>query len=163
MDKPTHKLSLLFICLGNICRSPAADGVMRKLAEKEGLDLTIDSAAIGSWHIGSLPDSRMRACGRRHGYDFSHRARQVSPADFERFDLVFGMDEQNLADLRRLASTPEAKAKIRLMADFLTDHPGQNSIPDPYYGDEADFEFALELIEDAARHIVKRIKQRKEL
>lgn len=158
-----NKTSLLFVCLGNICRSPAADGVVRKFALDANLDVEIDSAAIGSWHIGSLPDSRMRACGRRHGYDFSHRARQVSPLDFDSFDLIFGMDQQNLADLRRVAPSQKHQEKIRLMANFLTDHPAQNSIPDPYYGDDADFEFALELIEDAARNIVQRLANGKPL
>lgn len=151
--------SILFVCLGNICRSPAADGVMRKKAEEAGLDLRVDSAGIGAWHVGQLPDLRMRQCGKRRGYDFSHRARQVSAADFGDFDIIMGMDAQNMADLRRLAPTDEAKGRIRLMADFLTAHRGQKSIPDPYYGDEADFDFALDLVEDAADGIIEQIKK----
>lgn len=151
--------SILFVCLGNICRSPAADGVMRHKAALAGISLTIDSAGIGGWHVGQLPDSRMRQCGRARGYDLSHRARQASAADFDRFDIIMGMDAQNIADLRSLAPTDEAKAKIRLMADYLTDHKGQKSIPDPYYGDESDFNFALDLIEDAADGIIERIKK----
>lgn len=151
--------SILFVCLGNICRSPAADGVMRKKAEEAGLDLRIDSAGIGAWHVGQLPDLRMRQCGRKRGYDFSHRARQVRAADFGDFDIIMGMDAQNMADLRRLAPTDEAKGRIRLMADYLTAHKGQKSIPDPYYGDEADFDFALDLVEDAADGIIEQIKK----
>lgn len=151
--------SILFVCLGNICRSPAADGVMRKKAEEAGLDLRIDSAGIGAWHVGQLPDPRMRQCGRKRGYDLSHRARQVSAADFGDFDIIMGMDAQNMADLRRLAPSDEAKGKIRLMADFLMGHKGQKSIPDPYYGDEADFDFALDLVEDAADGIIEQIKK----
>ncbi len=150
-------MKILFVCLGNICRSPAADGVVRKKAAEAGLDIEIDSAGIGGWHIGQLPDSRMRACGRRHGYDFNHRARQVSASDFERFDIIMGMDAQNISDLRAKAPTEEAKKKIRLMADYLVDHKGQKSIPDPYYGDDSDFEYALELVEDAADNIIRLI------
>lgn len=151
--------SILFVCLGNICRSPAADGVMRKKAEEAGLDLRVDSAGIGAWHVGQLPDHRMRQCGRKRGYDFSHRARQVRTADFSDFDIIMGMDAQNMADLRRLAPTDETKGRIRLMADYLTAHKGQKSIPDPYYGDEADFDFALDLVEDAADGIIEQIKK----
>lgn len=151
--------SILFVCLGNICRSPAADGVMRQKAAEADLELDIDSAGIGGWHIGQLPDSRMRACGRRHGYDFNHHARQVSHDDFARFDIIMGMDSQNIADLKGLAKTEEERSKIRLMANYLTEHKGQASIPDPYYGDERDFEFALELIEDAAEGIIAQIKR----
>ncbi len=151
--------SILFVCLGNICRSPAADGVMRQKAAEAGLELDIDSAGIGGWHIGQLPDSRMRACGRRHGYDFNHHARQVSHEDFARFDIIMGMDAQNITDLKGLAKTEEERSKIRLMANYLTEHKGQASIPDPYYGDERDFEFALELIEDAADGIIAQIKR----
>lgn len=150
--------SILFVCLGNICRSPAADGVFRQKAIEAGLDITIDSAGIGDWHAGQLPDHRMRARGRKRGYDLTHRARQVRQSDFADFDIVMGMDEQNMADLRRLAPDDEAKARIRLMADYLTEHKNQATIPDPYYGDEGDFDFALDLIEDAADEIVRQIK-----
>lgn len=151
--------SILFVCLGNICRSPAADGVMRKKAEEAGLDIKIDSAGIGAWHVGQLPDARMRQCGRKRGYDFSHRVRQVSAQDFEQFDIIMGMDSQNLHDLQKAAPTAEARSRIRLMADYLAAHKGQKSIPDPYYGDESDFEFALDLIEDASDEIIKLVKK----
>lgn len=148
---------ILFVCLGNICRSPAADGVFRSMAQAAGIDALVDSAGMGSWHAGQLPDRRMRECGRRHGYTFDHRARQIAPDDFENFDVVVGMDSQNIADLRSLAPDAAGEAKIRLMADYLTEHPGRRSIPDPYYGGEEDFELAVELIEDAAREMVRRI------
>lgn len=151
------KMRVLFVCLGNICRSPAADGVFRAMAQAAGVGVEVDSAGIGSWHVGQLPDRRMRECGRRHGYTFAHRARQVSPDDFGRFDIVVGMDSQNIADLRDIAPDAAGKAKIRLMADYLTEHPGRRSIPDPYYGEEEDFELAVELIEDAAREMARRV------
>ena len=142
---------ILFICLGNICRSPAADGIMKHMVSERRLDeeFLIDSAGIGSWHAGELPDRRMRQCGERHGYTFNHRARQFSSRDFERFDLIAVMDEENYADVARLAGSPADTGKIIRLSDYLRHHPGQRSVPDPYYGTMRDFEFALELLEDA--------------
>ncbi len=159
----TNCRSILFICLGNICRSPAADGIMRKKAKAAGLDIFIDSAAIGAWHIGNLPDRRMRECGKRHGYTFDHHARQISPSDFDNFDVIMGMDAQNLQDLRQIAKTEENRLKIRSLASFMTNHEGQKTIPDPYYGNDADFEFALELIEDATDGLIRRLSEGKEI
>ena len=142
---------ILFICLGNICRSPAADGIMRHLVSERGLDgeFLIDSAGIGSWHAGELPDHRMRRQGERHGYNFNHRARQFSATDFDRFDLVVVMDQENFYDVNRQARTDADRRKIVRMSDYLQHHPGQHTIPDPYYGDMCDFEYVIELLEDA--------------
>lgn len=142
---------LLFICLGNICRSPAAEGVMRHIVAREGreADFVIDSAGIGGWHVGQLPDARMRRRGAARGYDFSSRARQFSAADFSRFDLLLVMDRENFSDVQRMARTEADRAKVVMLSDFMDRHPGQHSIPDPYYGDDRDFDFALDLIEDA--------------
>ena len=111
MDIQTvSKLRLLFVCLGNICRSPAADGIMHLKAAERGWDeaLTIDSAGIGGWHVGQLPDSRMRKHAAQRGYDLVHRARQFDKeTDFDRFDYIFVMDEQNYSDLRSLARTSD--------------------------------------------------------
>ena len=98
------KQKLLFICLGNICRSPAAEGVMRHLLETYRIEhlFEIDSAGIGSWHTGNLPDRRMRQCGARRGYLFNHRARQIRDYDFEHFDYIIGMDHENMATLQRM-------------------------------------------------------------
>lgn len=149
--KETKTTSILFVCLGNICRSPAAQAVMEHLAELRGVDhlFEIDSAGIGAWHTGQLPDHRMREHGSRRGYSFTHRARQVKREDFGRFNYIIGMDEENLHDLRRVAATQENARKIRCLADFLRQHPGQTTVPDPYYGGPQDFELALDLIEDA--------------
>ncbi|MBR3010480.1 MAG: low molecular weight phosphotyrosine protein phosphatase [Prevotella sp.] len=143
--------SLLFICLGNICRSPAAEGVMKHIVEREGrdADFLIDSAGIGGWHVGQLPDHRMRRRGAARGYDFCSRARQFSAADFQRFDMILVMDHENYYDVKRLAHNSDDVQKIKMLPDFMTRHPGQPTIPDPYYGDIADFDFALDLIEDA--------------
>lgn len=120
-------------------------------------DVQVDSAGIGSWHEGQLPDRRMRSHGARRGYDISSIARQVRPGDFARFDYIFGMDHENMADLRRLARTDAERAKVICAADFMTRHPQYDTVPDPYYGGDGDFELALDLIEDACDGIIDRL------
>ena len=120
-------------------------------------DVHVDSAGIGSWHEGQLPDRRMRSHGARRGYDISSIARQVRPGDFARFDYIFGMDHGNMADLRRLARTDAERAKVMCAADFMTRHPQYDTVPDPYYGGDGDFELALDLIEDACDGIIDRL------
>ena len=152
--------SLLFVCLGNICRSPAAEGVMRHVVEASPLlrgNVEVDSAGIGAWHTGQLPDSRMRSCAARRGYDLNSRARQVKTSDFDRFDYIFAMDHENVADLERLARNDADRQKILCLADYLTEHPDYHTVPDPYYGGEADFELALDLIEDACAEVARRL------
>ncbi len=109
----------------------------------------VDSAGIGSWHEGQLPDRRMREHGARRGYDICSRARQIRREDFAKFDYIFGMDHENMADLKRMARTDEERKKVMCTADFMTRHPGYDTVPDPYYGGAEDFELALDLIEDA--------------
>ncbi len=155
-----EKTSLLFVCLGNICRSPAAEAVMKaKLAERGiGEDkVRVDSAGIGAWHVGQLPDSRMRAHGLRRGYRIDSRARQVRTADFDRFDYIFAMDHENVSNLMRLARNDSDRKKILCTADFMTRHPGRDTVPDPYYGGDSGFELALDLIEDACDGILDRL------
>ena len=151
------KHTVLFICLGNICRSPAAEGIMRGLVEKRGLadQFEIDSAGIGNWHVGQLPDSRMRKCGAEHGYRFDSRARQFQPADFKRFDTIVVMDDENYRAVTSMASTQAEKDKVVRMADYLTAHPSFTSVPDPYYGSYTDFELVIELLEDACRGLLE--------
>ena len=120
-------------------------------------DVQVDSAGIGSWHEGQLPDRRMCSHGARRGYDISSIARQVRPGDFARFDYIFGMDHENMADLRRLARTDAERAKVMCAADFMTRHPQYDTVPDPYYGGDGDFELALDLIEDACDGIIDRL------
>lgn len=153
------KVRILFVCLGNICRSPAADGVLHKLAEEAGVGqrLEIDSCGMGGWHVGQLPDPRMRRCGAQHGYRFDHRARQIEAADFGRFDRILAMDADNYRGLMRMARRPEQQQKIGMLADYMSEHPGRSVIPDPYYGDASDFELALELIEDACRGLLREL------
>ena len=154
------KKRILFVCLGNICRSPAADGIMRGIIHEEMKDdeWEVDSAGIGSWHAGDLPDRRMRRAGERRGYRFDHRARQVRQDDFQRFDYIIGMDRENESDLRRLAPSREAAQRIMSMEEILADHPTHNIVPDPYYGTDRDFELALDLIEYACNKLAVRFK-----
>jgi len=152
---------ILFVCLGNICRSPMAEEVFRQYTVQidEEENWFVDSAGIGSWHVGQLPDRRMRKAAEQHGYTLTMRARQVCSDDFNRFDYIVAMDRENLKDLRRIATSKEKADKILSMADYLEDHPGQETIPDPYYGSERDFHFVIELLEDAVVGLFKRVNR----
>lgn len=155
------KHTVLFICLGNICRSPAAEGIMKAMVEKAGLsdEFEIDSAGIGDWHVGQLPDSRMRKCGAAHGYCFDSHARQFQRADFHRFDTIVVMDNENYRAITSMASTQADKGKVVRMADFLTSHREYTTVPDPYYGDESDFELVITLLEDACQGLLDELSQ----
>lgn len=150
--------NILFLCLGNICRSPAAEAVLKyKISDlfPYNKEYYIDSAGIGPWHEGQLPDRRMRRHGAQRGYDISSIARQIKPSDFDRFDYIFAMDNENVKALTRLARNDEDRKKIYCTADFMTRHPEYDTVPDPYYGGDRDFELALDLIEDACDGIIK--------
>lgn len=142
---------ILFVCLGNICRSSSAEGVMRHLVEQAGLSdrISIDSAGILSYHQGELPDERMRKHAALRGYQLTHRSRPVTSSDFDDFDLIIGMDDRNIDDLKDRAPSVEAMAKIHRMTDYCTSHPGADYVPDPYYGGPSGFEYVLDLLEDA--------------
>ena len=162
--KRKGKITILFVCLGNICRSPAAEAIMKnKLQQHPWLipdDFVVDSAGIGGWHEGQLPDHRMRSHGRQHGYDISSIARQIKYADFSRFDYIFGMDSENVADLESLAHNADDRKKILCAAAFMTRHPEYSTVPDPYYGNGQAFELALDLIEDACDGIIKWMEEK---
>ena len=146
---------ILFICLGNICRSPMAEGVFRRVAEEEGLidRFEIDSAGLGDWHIGQAPDHRAQKAARSRGVDISNQsARQVVDEDFDGFDLLLVMDGANLAELKARAPH-EARAKIRCFLDFAP-HVGTSDVPDPFFGGADGFDHALDLIEAAARGLL---------
>lgn len=140
--------SVLFVCLGNICRSPAAEGTLRALARARGVDVTIDSAGTGGWHAGDPPDPRMIRAAARRGIDISYlRARKVDFSDFYQFDYILAMDLSNFADLIDMAP-PNRSCDIRLFLDFA---PGdERETPDPYYGGASGFERVLDLIEAGA-------------
>ncbi|WDF71947.1 low molecular weight protein-tyrosine-phosphatase [Novosphingobium sp. KACC 22771] len=148
--------SVLFVCLGNICRSPLAEGAFRAAASRAGLAVHVDSAGTGGWHIGEAPDPRARAEAARHGVDITRlRARQVESADFRHFSHIIALDEANLADLRRLAPA-DASARIALLLDHLPGREGQ-SVADPYYGGTEDFAAAWREIAAAAEALVRHL------
>ena len=153
------KHTVLFICLGNICRSPAGEGIMKSLVEKAGLEneFEIDSAGIGNWHEGQLPDSRMRKCGAEHGYNFNSHAHQFQKSDFSKFETIVVMDNENYRAITSMASSQADKDKVVRMADFLTHHREYTTVPDPYYGDYSDFELVITLLEDACQGLLESI------
>lgn len=147
-------MKVLMVCLGNICRSPMAEGILRLQAAKAGLNWSIDSAGTGGWHVGERPDHRAIAAARRAGTDISNQvARQVSPGDLDRFDLILAMDLSNLRTLMSLSSDPACRAKIRLVSEWA--FPGEEiEIPDPYYGDDHDFDRVYRLLEQCCKSLI---------
>ena len=152
---------LLFVCLGNICRSPAAEGVFLHLIEEQGLSdhFVVDSAGTGSWHVGNKADPRMRAAAERRGIHLPSRARQIELDDFSRFDLVLTMDSDNLRNVQSLAKEAgnNATARIRPMLSYARSTE-LSDVPDPYYGGEQGFEHVLDLLEDACSGLIEEIK-----
>ncbi len=154
-------MRILFVCLGNICRSPTAEAVMRGIAAGEASDLalTVDSAGTANYHPGSPPDRRSQAAARKRDYDLSRlRARQVCAEDFAHFDLILAMDGRNLADLLAIAPAA-AHQKIQLFLDYAPEQP-QREVPDPYYGGPNGFEDVLDLIEAASRGLLGWLRAR---
>lgn len=153
------KKSILFVCLGNICRSPMAEGVFNKIIEREGLknNFIVDSAGLISHHRGELPDSRMRHYARKRGYELTHLSRPFNRMDFDQFDMIIGMDEQNIDGLKDKAYTLEELNKIYRMVDFSVKYQPTH-IPDPYYGGDQGFEHVIDLLEDACEELFKKIQ-----
>jgi protein-tyrosine phosphatase len=153
---------LLFVCLGNICRSPTGEGVMRSLVGREGLADTIelDSAGTGSWHVGAAPDARASAVARARGIVLEGSARQVTPADFERFDMLLAMDCDNARDLRALAADDEQRAKVALLREFDPESVanGDLDVPDPYYGAPGGFEEVFDIVQAACEGLLADIR-----
>ena len=154
----------MFVCLGNICRSPAAQAVMQRLVDERGLSdrFCIDSAGIGGWHIGDLPDKRMRVHARPRGYELTHRARKVQSRDFEDFDLIVGMDASNVDDLCHMAATVDQQDKVVMMGDYIRQFPNYDYVPDPYYEGSEGFELVLDLLEDACDHLLNMLTVRQQ-
>ena len=152
-------INVLFVCLGNICRSPTAHGIFETLVKVEGLSdvIAVDSAGTGDWHLGHPPDERATQAALIQGYDLSHlRARKVKVEDFEQFDHILAMDRINLANLKRMAPT-NFIGKLGLFLDYA-DLPGPVEVPDPYNGGKDDFEQVLQLIESASRGLLRSLK-----
>jgi protein-tyrosine phosphatase len=163
-------MRVLFVCLGNICRSPTAEGVMRALVREAGLQdrIELDSAGTGAWHIDEPPDARATTAARERGIALEGRARQVERADFETFDLIVAMDAANVADLRHLAPDDTARAKIRLLREF--DPPadaapdsrsrGALDVPDPYHGGARGFDHVFDLVHAACAALLAELRER---
>ena len=151
-------LSVLFVCLGNICRSPLAEAALRDEARRRRLDLIVDSAGTGDWHAGEPPDPRAQAAAARNGVDISTlRARQVTKGDFRRFTHIVALDEQNLADLKRLAPA-DATATLSLLLDHVPGRQAQGVV-DPWFGDEAGFDVTWAEVTAAAQGLTDRLQR----
>ncbi|MCE3296101.1 MAG: low molecular weight phosphotyrosine protein phosphatase [Crocinitomicaceae bacterium] len=150
--------SVLFVCLGNICRSPLGDGILRRKIKERGLQLTVDSAGTANYHIGKGPDERMVATAKKRGTDIAFlRARQFSAKDFRDFDLIYVMDKSNYSNVIRLAENEAQRNKVRLALDEL--FPGEEQeVPDPYYGGQDGFDHVYELMDQVTDKIILKIK-----
>lgn len=156
-----HKVSVLFVCMGNICRSPTAEGVFTHLVEQEGLAdlIKIDSAGTHGYHVGALPDPRSMECALRRGIDLSNqRSRKVTYDDLIEFDYVLAMDKTNYQGLL-VISSQEVRNKIKLFLDFATEHE-ESEVPDPYYGGERGFDHVFDLVEAASSGLLKDIREK---
>jgi protein-tyrosine phosphatase len=155
-------MRILFVCMGNICRSPTAEGVMRALVRDEGLDAAIelDSAGTGGWHAGEPPDERAVHAALQRDIALDGAARQVTAADFERFDLVLAMDRENERDLVALAPDDEARAKVHLLREFDPEAVavGDLDVPDPYFGGPRGFERVLDVVTAACRGLLAEVR-----
>ncbi len=152
------KIKILFVCLGNICRSPSAEGILKHKVAEAGLQnrFFIDSAGMLSYHAGELPDDRMRRHAKRRGYNLVSRSRPVKTDDFYDFDLIIGMDDSNIDALMRKAPDVESKQKIHRMTEFSRNYQ-HDHIPDPYYGGDSGFELVLDLLEDACDGLLEEV------
>ena len=151
--------AILFVCLGNICRSPLAEAAFRREAERIGLDVEIDSAGTGDWHVGRPPDPRAQAVAARNGVDISHlRARQVTAEDFRRFDHVVALDAKNLTNLRALRPA-DGTAELSLLLDHVPERRGE-AVADPYYGGDAVFDVTWAHVTEGARALARRLADR---
>jgi protein-tyrosine phosphatase len=156
-DSP--RTAVLFVCLGNICRSPLAEGVFLHLVERAGLGdrFEVDSAGTGSWHVGELPDARATMVASKHGIELASRARQITRDDLEHFDYVIAMDRENLRNIERMALGAESDADIRLLREFDREADG-DEVPDPYYGGASGFENVFAMVHRSCQTLLERLR-----
>ena len=155
------KKSLLFVCLGNICRSPSAEAIFKSMVDSEGLvnEIEVDSAGILGVHSGDKADSRMRSHASKRGYSLESISRKFNPTiDFDKFDLIIGMDDENIADLKRMARSESDLQKIHKMTDFSVKF-NYSVVPDPYYGGDKGFELVIDLLEDACSNLLSNVRK----
>ncbi|QNL22174.1 low molecular weight phosphotyrosine protein phosphatase [Hyphobacterium sp. CCMP332] len=151
------KIKVLFVCLGNICRSPMAEGLMISKIKARGIDhIDVESAGTSNYHIGEMPDNRMLETAAQNGIILESRARQFSMLDFEKFDYIIAMDKSNKADILKLARNDEERKKVRLMRDF-DDKSDENDVPDPYFGGHKGFEYVFDILERSSENLLNSI------
>ena len=152
---------ICFVCLGNICRSPLAEGVFSDLLKKEGLEdrILVDSAGTGNWHVGARADARMQATARSRGIELQSIAQQFEPGDFKHYDLVLAMDQSNHDSLEHMGSGRLADGKLRMFRSFDPQHNGDLNVPDPYYGGDQGFENVFEIVHRTCPQILDHIKR----
>jgi len=145
---------ILFVCLGNICRSPAAEAIVKKVASNSNINIFVDSAGTSAWHEGERADLRMRHHAKERGYDITSISRKFKTSDFDDFDMIIAMDNSNYFDLKSKARTPDDVKKIHRMSDFFSKSDFDH-IPDPYYGGDAGFKLVIDLLEEGANGLIK--------
>ncbi|WP_133470385.1 low molecular weight protein-tyrosine-phosphatase [Paraglaciecola marina] len=152
----SNKTSVLFVCLGNICRSPSAEAVFTKMAQNQNLDLVIDSAGTAGYHTGAEPDKRSQAVGLERGYSFKGlKCRKVTPEDFDKFDYILGMDNKNISNLLEICPKGH-EDKVGLFLSFADLQ--EKEVPDPYYGGKKGFEYVLDLIEEGSKGLIRQLQ-----
>lgn len=159
-----NPFEICFVCLGNICRSPLAEGVFQTLINDSGLEnqIVIESAGTGHWHVGASPDARMQATAREKGISLTSRAQQIQPGDIRRYDLILAMDQANLEAMQYMCSPEMAEQKIRLFRSFDPQADGDLDVPDPYYGRDDGFEHVFQIVHRTCPPILDYVKSQME-
>ncbi len=152
-------MKILFVCLGNICRSPLAHAVCEKMLKEKGLEtlIFVESAGVSSCHVGEQSDRRMRKTAAENGIDINHRSRRFTISDFSEYDLIFPMDHSNYTDIIRMSSTEEERKKVVMFRDF--DSAGQGDVPDPYYGGPEGFQEVIDIVKRTCRNLVSHVQK----